>query len=80
MALMARVTKPVWVWYGCRFGLKSIPTKQPFQLPQDNLHVTIVGLEGLSTAGVYELYLDSSPCRASLSVGSLLYIRGLNKI
>ena len=44
------------------FGLvlKSIPTKRKSQLPHDNLHMTIVGVEGLSTSGVYELFLDSS--------------------
>ena len=50
---MVRV--PLWA------AQKSIPTKQPFQLPQDNLRVTVVGLDRLSTSGVYELCLDSSP-------------------
>ena len=65
---------------GQRFGLvlESTPTKQPSQLAQDNLHVSIVGLEALSTTGAYELCLDSSPDhpfldRGCLSVGSLLY-------
>ena len=50
------------VWHGCRFGLvvKSTPIKQQSQLPQDNLRATIVGLEGLSTSGVYESHLKSS--------------------
>ena len=66
-----RVTNPVWVRHGCRFGLvlKSTPTKQPSQLPRDALHVTVVGLEGLSTCGVYTLCLDSSPGHPFLGRG-----------
>ena len=71
MGLMTRVINPVWVWHGCRFGLvlKSTPTKQPSKLPRDNLHVTIVGLEGLSNSGVYELCLDSPPGHTFLDRG-----------
>ena len=39
MGLLTRVTNAVWVWHGCRFGLvlKSTPTNQSSQLPQDDL-------------------------------------------
>ena len=70
-------------WVPLGLVLKSTPTKHPFQLPQGNLHVTMVGLEGLSTPLVYELCLDSSPGRPFLgrgcrpSVGSLSAARGV---
>lgn len=58
----------VWVRHGRRLGLvpfgvgaQSIPTTQAPQLSQDNLLVTMLGLEGLSTSGVYEMCLDPSP-------------------
>ena len=71
MRLMARVTNPVWTWHQWRFGLvlKSTPTKHPVQLPQDNMHNTTAGLEGLSTCGVYTLCLDSSPGHPFLGRG-----------
>ena len=71
MGLMTRVTNPVCVWYGRHFGLvlMSTLTKQPSQLPQDNLHVTLVGLEGLSTSEVSGLCLDSSPGHPFLDRG-----------
>lgn len=73
--LMARVTSPVWVCHGHRLGLvlKSIKTKQPCQLPRDYLHVTMVGLEGLSTSGAYGLCLGSSPGPPFLD-GGVVYL------
>ena len=68
---MTRVTNSVWVWHGRRLGLmpRSTTTKLPSQLPHDNLHVTIVRLEVLSTSGVYELCLDFSPGHPFLDRG-----------
>ena len=54
---------PLWA------GPQDTLNQRPSQLPQDNPHVTIVGLEGLSTSGVYELCLDSSPGHSFLDRG-----------
>lgn len=43
-------------------------------LPQDNLHVTVVGLEGLSTSGVYGLCLRSSSGNLFLDDGVVYHL------
>ena len=58
-------------WAGAQVNLDKLPP----QLPQDDLHVAMVGLEVLSTSGVLEFIsrplIPRRECR--LYVGSLLY-------
>ena len=75
---VARV--PFWV------GAPVTPnqTAVPASPRQPARHYTVVGLEGLSTCGVYELRLDSSPGHPFLDTGcrypSALCVRGLDQI
>ena len=75
---VARV--PFWVGAPVTPNQAAVPAspRQPAR------HYTVVGLEGLSTCGVYELRLDSSPGHPFLDTGcrypSALCVRGLDQI
>ena len=76
----------VWVWHACRLGLvlKSIPTKQPSQVPQDHLHVTIVELKACRPLGSTSCAWIPLPATHSSTDGvaicRLSAVRGLIKI
>ena len=80
-----RVTNPMRVSHECRLWmvLKPFSTKHLSQLasPRQPIHVTRVGLEGLSTSGVDELCLDSSLGHPFIDRGRRLSaLRGVIKI